>query len=326
MSGGRWGRSSEHGFGFEMKLTCVTATFNVIAAGNRERLIRCVESVDRIGIAHEHLVFDGASTDGTVELLRELAAKHPNLTVVSEPDTGIYNALNKGVRAARGAWFYVLGCDDEIVDSEEVVHALEEGERDGVDLVVAPVRLSVNPPVVLPMYRKYLFSVMPFCHQGSLMRMSLLRRFGGFDERFRIAADFDLVLKALRAAVKISYRTKVFASFGENGISSSILNCNADYALVAQENWGLNEVEVNELIVRNRLPLRVILLHIFHSSPEIRRAAWFHAARFALDSLGLLTRDGVLRFRRRTAAGRTREKTVREHVASCVGQGAQRPD
>ena len=43
-----------------MKLTCVTATFNVIAAGNRERLIRCVESVDRIGIAHEHLVFDGA--------------------------------------------------------------------------------------------------------------------------------------------------------------------------------------------------------------------------------------------------------------------------
>ena len=55
------------------------------------------------------------STDGTVELLRELEAKTPGLRVVSEPDTGLYNALNKGVRDAQGEWFYVLGCDDYII-------------------------------------------------------------------------------------------------------------------------------------------------------------------------------------------------------------------
>ena len=44
-----------------MKLTCVTATFNVIAAGNRDKLIRCVESVAKLKTAHEHLIYDGAS-------------------------------------------------------------------------------------------------------------------------------------------------------------------------------------------------------------------------------------------------------------------------
>ena len=52
-----------------MKLTCVTATFNCIKAGNRERLIRCVEPVAKLKTEHEHLIYDGASKDGTAELL-----------------------------------------------------------------------------------------------------------------------------------------------------------------------------------------------------------------------------------------------------------------
>lgn len=281
-----------------MKLTCVTATFNVIAAGNRERLIRCVESVARIGIAHEHLVFDGASTDGTVELLRELAAKHPNLKVVSEPDTGIYNALNKGVRTACGDWFYVLGCDDEIVDSEEIGHALEEGERDGVDIVAAPILLSLNPPKVQMFYRNHLFSTMPLRHQGMLMRTDFLRRLGGFDERYRIAADFDMVLRAMQSVAKISYRAKAFALFGVEGISSSSLSdCIAENIQVIRERWRLNEAEIQALVVRNRLPVRAILRYAVHPSPDIRRAARYHAVRFILDSLGLLRADGTLRFR-----------------------------
>ena len=56
-----------------MKLTCVTATFNCIKAGNRERLVRCIESVAKLKTEHEHLIYDGASTDGTVELFRSAA-------------------------------------------------------------------------------------------------------------------------------------------------------------------------------------------------------------------------------------------------------------
>ena len=97
-----------------MKLTCVTATFNCIKAGNRERLIRCIESVAKLKTEHEHLIYDGASADGTAELLHELEVKTLGLKVISEPDTGIYNAINKGVRDAKGEWFYVLGADDYV--------------------------------------------------------------------------------------------------------------------------------------------------------------------------------------------------------------------
>ena len=55
-----------------LKLTCVTATFNVLADGNGEALRRCVASVARLAVPHEHLIYDGASTDGTAELLRRL--------------------------------------------------------------------------------------------------------------------------------------------------------------------------------------------------------------------------------------------------------------
>ena len=77
----------------QMKLTCVTAVFNAIKSGNRESLIRCVESVAKLKTEHEHLIYDGASTDGTVALLRELEAKTPGVRVVSE-------------------WVYVLGADE----------------------------------------------------------------------------------------------------------------------------------------------------------------------------------------------------------------------
>ena len=106
-----------------MNLTCVTAVYNAIASGNRERLIRCVESVSKLKIEHEHLIYDGASTDGTVELLRGLKQRNDRLSVVSELDKGIYNALNKGVRAANGTWVLILGCDDYL-DKPEVLDQL----------------------------------------------------------------------------------------------------------------------------------------------------------------------------------------------------------
>ena len=281
-----------------MKLTCVTATFNAIAAGNRERLVCCVESVARIDVGHEHLVFDGASTDGTAELLRELAAKHPDLKVVSEPDTGIYNALNKGVRAAQGDWFYVLGSDDEVSDPAEMVRALEDGEGHGADIVSSPVRPSTDPDGVWSGYRNYLFSTMPLRHQGMLMRSDVLRRLGGFDERYRIAADYDLVLRAMQSAVKVRHLAAAYAVFGMEGVSTVSTRASIEECVrIVRERWGLDESEARELMNRNRLPLRVILKSIVHASPDIRRASRYQAARFILDSLGLLKADGTLRLR-----------------------------
>ena len=203
-----------------MKLTCVTATFNAIAAGNRERLVRCVESIAKLATEHEHLIYDGASTDGTVDLLRELEAKTPGLKVVSEKDTGIYNALNKGVRDARGEWFYVLGCDDYICEPA-VFDELIAGLTDADDALATTVRKQRKDGETLMMTAlsdlDHIFLGPCAYHQGECIRTSIARELGGFDERYAIAADSNMFLKAHLRGLNFKYVFKIFACFADGG-------------------------------------------------------------------------------------------------------------
>lgn len=207
-----------------MTLTCVTAIFNAIKAGNRDRLVRCVESVAKLETEHEHLIYDGASTDGTVELLRELEAKTPGLKVVSEPDTGIYNALNKGVRDAKGEWLYVLGADDYICNPNVLDELLAEcGENS--DIVATDVYKGDCPGADKRCIGlRNVLSNTPYCHQGVLMRTDTVRRQGGFDENYKIAADYKLLLRCHMDGASIKYLSGdkwMFACFGMSGLSEA---------------------------------------------------------------------------------------------------------
>ena len=172
-----------------VKLTVVTAVRNAIAAGNRDALVRCVESVALLKTMHEHLIYDGASTDGTIDLLHELETKTPGLKVVSEQDTGIYNALNKGVRDATGDWFYVLGCDDYICHPAVLDRLVAEVERSNhVEAIVSTVRRQTSSSeedwFTDTSQLDQIFTDPCVCHQGELLRTSIVRDLGGFDERY----------------------------------------------------------------------------------------------------------------------------------------------
>ena len=199
-----------------MKLTCVTAVFNAIKSGNRENLIRCVKSVAALKTEHEHLIYDGASTDGTVELLRELESKTPGLKVVSEPDTGIYNALNKGVRDARGEWFYVLGADDYICNPDVMDETIEMAGD--AELLASPVARDNECYQFHKLDDlKYIFIHIPYCHQGVIAKTIRIRSFGGYDESYRISADGDSCFKFHLARCKVKYHFKEYANFAPGG-------------------------------------------------------------------------------------------------------------
>ena len=215
-----------------MKLTCVTATFNCINAGNRERLIRCVESVAKLKTEHEHLIYDGASTDGTTELLRELERTTSWLKIVSESDRGLYNALNKGVRDAKGEWFYVLGADDYI-EKPDVLDKIILRESNETQVIITTVTTEMpdgtNGPLRFDSIEqlRYFLNGCVCCHQGELMKTSLVRELGneigyaGFDERYRISADTDMLLRAHLKAVPIHYIFQQFACFHQGGLADS---------------------------------------------------------------------------------------------------------
>ena len=205
-----------------MKLTVCTAVFNMLSRGQGESVRRCLASVAAVPVAHEHLVFDGGSTDGTVDLLRELAAEHPNVRLVSERDAGIYDALNKGLRAAAGDYFYVLGSDDLIHDPAALAEAVRTGSDADADLVLSPVRLEngtlqpKRPASVFRILRK-----MGYSHQGVLVRTKLLRRVGGFDLRFRIAGDHHALMRCHLAGGSVVRAWRAYATFGGDGVSST---------------------------------------------------------------------------------------------------------
>lgn len=255
-----------------MKLTCVTAVRNAVAEGRRTELIRCIESVAKLETPHEHLVYDGASTDGTAELLRKLEATTPGLKVVSEPDTGIYNALNKGVRDARGEWFYVLGCDDYICRPEIFDEAVADTKQ--ADMLVSPTYDNEPGNKLREIRFENIFFHSPYPHQGTISRTNLLKHFGGFDERYRICADYDFLLKVHKSAFLIDYKLKPFAVFSSGGISS------ADWAktledahLVSSAHFGMTHQEWNRFAQICCIPASIFTRYLFHRDPALRTAA-----------------------------------------------------
>jgi len=259
-----------------MKLTCVTAIFNAINAGNREKVIRCVKSVAAVKTEHEHIMVDGASTDGTLELLQELAGEYPNLKVISGPDTGIYNALNKGLKAATGEWFYVLGCDDYIC-VPEVMDRLIAEEDPKTQMIVAPVEYDDDPNYAFQRLRdlhRLLRWGYAYCHQGVIMKTELARKCDGFDESFRYCADGDMWMKVHKMCVPFHYTFEFFANFGAGGANETqrrkVL---AETERFVVKNFGLTKAEGHNFSTLALVPYRVVHKYYYSKDLALRTSA-----------------------------------------------------
>lgn len=177
----------------------VTATWNCATT-----LADCLSSVaSQEGVCLEHIVIDGASTDGTQELL----AHHRDqlATLVSEPDHGIYDALNKGVSLASGEIVGFLHADDVYAGPHVLARVAAAFSDPAVSAVYGDLEYVAqdDPSRVIRHWRSGQFSPaklrrgwMP-PHPTLFLRRSLYERFGAFDLRYRIAADYDFMLRVL---------------------------------------------------------------------------------------------------------------------------------
>ena len=200
-----------------------TFTIVTVCRNAEATITRAMESVLAQGCDdYEYLVIDGASTDKTGECVQRLApAFGDKLHYTSEPDDGIYDAMNKGLAAARGEFIAFLNADDWYEpDTLATVAALV---KPGIDCVGGAIRIHPSFPSVgtdrqtagamsvstasvtssnatlrsprPELLRRSYPPAMPAGHQSWFARTALLREVGGFDTRFRIAADYDLFLR-----------------------------------------------------------------------------------------------------------------------------------
>ncbi|WP_166727611.1 glycosyltransferase family 2 protein [Mucilaginibacter gilvus] len=170
----------------------------------------------------ELICIDGASTDATLKILDVFKIAHPELpiTVLSEPDKGIYDAMNKGIAIAKGNWLYFMGGDDTFESDQVLSKVYQVTNQSDADLVHGNVTGVVSGNV----YNDNILSKVLFRgihHQGIFYKKRVFNYTGGYDLRFKIAADYHLTLKAfLNKAFKTQYADIIIAYFGEAGLSS----------------------------------------------------------------------------------------------------------
>jgi glycosyltransferase involved in cell wall biosynthesis len=203
------------------KVSVVTVVRN--GAATLDACIRSVAAQTYPNV--EHVIVDGGSTDGTLDILHRHDA---TLGLwVSEPDSGIYDALNKGVRLCAGQHYIVLGCDDVLLPTA-AESFMRHADRGWV----------VFAWVFFQSPRKGAMRIRAHS-AGSLIHMEAHRRFGFYDQSYRIAADTKFLETARRAGVTVAIDDNV-GVFAAGGASGSYARNVAEHARAMRESgaWG----------------------------------------------------------------------------------------
>ncbi len=190
----------------EPLITVITSTYNAA-----KTLGRCLTSLENQTYKNfEHIIIDGGSTDGTVEIIENSIKRgFSNISWwVSEPDNGIYNAWNKALPHVRGEWVYFLGADDYLYSSDtlETIKKYLLKSYPFYSIVYGKVAIMscFNHERIRwwgePWYliKNHFFNIgntLP--HQGIFQHHETFNNIGNFDERYQIAGDYDMLLRVL---------------------------------------------------------------------------------------------------------------------------------
>lgn len=212
-----------------MKVSIITVTYNSAAT-----IAGCIASVNEQTYPDiEHIVVDGASKDGTVEIIRSIPNRVSQL--ISEPDKGIYDAMNKGIRMATGDVIGILNSDDFFTTGEVIAHIVSAFEKNGVDGVYGDI-CFVKPENLNKVVRYYSarwfnpslfrFGFMP-PHPSVYIRSSCFQKLGLYKEDYRIAADYELLIRFLKVnRLKTHYLNFCVVTMRTGGDSTRNLKSN----------------------------------------------------------------------------------------------------
>jgi glycosyltransferase involved in cell wall biosynthesis len=176
-------------------ITVITVVYN--GAKTLESTIHSV--IDQANLNIEYIVIDGGSTDGSLDIIRKF--DHGIDYWVSEPDEGIYDAWNKGIRLASGEWIAFIGADDCYVEGAlaEYIKLANECHNHQVDYISSRVNLTKAGRVIRTIGQQWCWKVfqryMNVAHVGSLHNRRIFETYGYYDVSYSICGDYELLLR-----------------------------------------------------------------------------------------------------------------------------------
>lgn len=208
-------------------ISIIVAVFN-----GAKTLQQCIASVAQQTYPNKELIIiDGGSKDRTVDLLE--ANREQISYWISEPDKGIYNAWNKGLSQTNGDWVCFLGADDYLWEPAALTNMAKH-----LDALPGSIRLVYGNVVLLDQNNQKLFTIgqpwhqvktrfsqlMSIPHPGMMHKKSLFTEHGNFDETFRIAGDYEFLLRELKSTDAFFAEDVVIAGMQQGGISNNPKN------------------------------------------------------------------------------------------------------
>ena len=200
-------------------VSVVTAVYN-----GQPYVAGCLESVFHQNYPNiEHIVMDGGSSDGTVDVLRQYNDRIALWR--SEPDQGVYDAWNKALHEARGEWICFLGVDDEFLPGAVSAYMALAANNPKAEYLSSKVKW-VHPSdyeriIGCPWTWRKFSKSMCTAHVGSMHRRSLFDRLGTYDTSYRIVADYELLLRA-RSQLNAAFMPFTTVMMRAGGVSCTI--------------------------------------------------------------------------------------------------------
>ncbi len=198
------------------KISVVTVSYN--AAETIEETILSVinQSYDKV----EYIIIDGGSTDGTVDIIRKYATHLAYW--VSEPDKGIYDAMNKGIDAATGDYINFMNSGDCFATQRVLSNIFELGMPMDVDVIFGDVINKYSWGMVKQVGRNFngKESRLPFSHQSVFVKSDILKKYH-FNLKYKSAADHDLIYRLYCDGFKFKHIDLCVAIYDVYGVSST---------------------------------------------------------------------------------------------------------
>jgi glycosyltransferase involved in cell wall biosynthesis len=199
--------------------TLITASFN-----SKPTVKKTIVSIkDQTFQNLEHIIIDGDSSDGTMKVLREFESTY-NISWISEPDCGIADALNKGLRKAKGRYIIVIQADDCLLNANSLEKAYSILKYERPDILSLPVIYNhprMGKQLIKPIrllwwnHLKHIFH-----HQGCFVHKRVFEKIGEFRSEFEINMDYDFFYRALDCKSSVHFGKFPVVLMGGSGISS----------------------------------------------------------------------------------------------------------
>lgn len=206
-------------------ISVVTACFNPLKDGRKDLFLKSLDSIQQqTGVSVEHIIVDGASTDGTLEFLQAYENKCHDIRILSMPDSGIYEAMNRGITLSRGEYIIFLNTDDFYHRTDALLLCIETLGKYKCAFTFAPInpvgphtRHSPHRHPQRSLHKFFVFCTLP--HPSMMFRKNALLEIGGYDQKYRLGADYDMMLRLLAKGHKAGFVPVDFVTFIADGFS-----------------------------------------------------------------------------------------------------------